>query len=54
MQDLREIPAIVNEKIVIKVLKFSDFEWGASFLMPLGNKRTDRSAWILRFITLDR
>ena len=27
MQDMREIPAIVNEKIVI-VLKFSHFWWG--------------------------
>ena len=28
MQDKREIPAIVNEKIVIKVLKFAHFGWG--------------------------
>ena len=32
MQDKREIPAIYNEKIVDKVLKFSHTEWGVPHL----------------------
>ena len=44
---MREIPAIVNEKIVIKCCNFQTLGGGTSLLMALGNKRADRSAWIL-------
>ena len=54
MQDMREIPAIVNEKIVIKRRNFQTLGGGTSPLMALGNKQTDRSAWILHFIILNR
>ena len=54
MQDMGEISAIVNEKIVIKCRNFQTLGGGTSLPMALGNKQTDRSAWILRFIILDR
>ena len=35
MQDMREIPAIVNEEIVIKCFNFHTFGGGTSLVMAL-------------------
>ena len=52
MQGKREIPVIVNEKIVIKCWKFQTLGWGTSLLMTLGNRRTDLHA-LEQFFILD-
>ena len=39
MQDKREIPVIVNEKIVIKCENFRTLGGGTSLEMALGNRR---------------
>ena len=44
MQEMREIPAIVTEKIVIKCWKFHTFGGGTSLVMSLANRRTDLHA----------
>ena len=49
MQDKREIPAIVNKKIVIKCQNFHTLGGGTSLLMALGNRRMNRSAWPTQF-----
>ena len=41
MQEMREIPAIVTEKIVIKISNFHTFGGGTSLVMSLANRRTD-------------
>ena len=48
MQDMREIPAIVTEKIVI-VLKFSHFWWG---YLPynVSSKQTNRQICMIRYL----
>ena len=54
MQDMREIPAIVTEKIVIKCLNFHTFGGGPSLVMSLANRQTDRFACLEQFFILDR
>ena len=54
MQDMREIPAIVTEKIVIKCLNFHTFGGGTPLVMSLANKQTDRFACLEQFFILDR
>ena len=44
MQDIREIPAIVNEKIVIKCANFHTLDEGTSLIMALENRQTDLHA----------
>ena len=53
MQDMREIPAIVTEKIVIK-RNFHTFGGGTPLVMSLANRRTDRFACLEQFFILDR
>ena len=53
MQDMRKIPAIVKEKIVIKCSNFHTFGGGTSLVMALVN-RTDRFACLEQFFILDR
>ena len=50
MQDMREIPAIVNEKIVIKFVNFHTFGGGTSVVMSLANRRTDSLACLEQLI----
>ena len=52
MQDMREIPPIVTEKIVIKCLNFHTFD--GVLVMSLANRRTDRFACLEQFFILDR
>ena len=54
MQDMREIPAIVTEKIVIKSSNFHTFGGGTPLVMSLENRRTDRFACLEQFFILDR
>ena len=49
MQDKRKIPVIVNEKLVIKCLNFHFLRGGASLVIPLGNRRMNRSACLEHF-----
>ena len=51
MQDMREIPAIVTEEIV---LKFHTFGGGTPLVMSLANRRTDRFACLKQFFILNR
>ena len=44
MQDKREIPAIVNEKIVLMCLKFHTFGGSTLLQATLGNRRIDLHA----------
>ena len=37
MQDMREIPAIIDDKIVIKCRNFHTFEGGTSLVMALAD-----------------
>ena len=45
MQDMREIPAMVNEKTVIKCCNLHTFGGGTSLVMALSNRRTNRLAY---------
>ena len=54
MQDMREIPTIVTEKIVIKSWNFHTFGGGTPLVMSLANRRTDRFACLEQFFILDR
>ena len=47
MQDKREIPVIVNDKIVIKCLNFHTLGWGTSLVMAVANRRMNRSACLI-------
>ena len=49
MQEKKEIPSIVNEKIVM--LKFSHIGRGYLPFNGSGEQQMDRSEWILRFIS---
>ena len=49
MQDMREIPAIVNEEIAIKCGNFHTFGGGISLVMALANRRTNRFACLNAF-----
>ena len=55
MQDERELPVIVNEKIiVIKCSHFHTLGGDTSLEMALGNRRTNRSGSLEQFFILDR
>ena len=54
MQDMREIPAIVTEKIVIKCCNFHTFVGGTSLVMSQANRQTDRFACLEQVFILDR
>ena len=54
MQDMREIPAIVTEKIVISVQIFTLLVGVPPLAMSLANRRTDRFACLEQFFILDR
>ena len=47
MQDKREIPSIVNEKIVLKCGNVHIFWGGTSLIMALGNRQTDLHEFFL-------
>ena len=49
MQDKREIPAIVTEKIVIKCCYFPTLDRGTSLAMALRNRQTTRLASLEHF-----
>ena len=53
LQDMREIPAIVNEEIVINCLNFHTFGGGTSLVKALANRQTDRFACLEQFFILD-
>ena len=53
MQDMREIPAIVTEKIEIKFRTFHTFGGGTSIIMSVANRRTDRFACLEQFFILE-
>ena len=50
MQDKREIPAIVNQKIVMKYCNFHSLGEGTSLVMAFGNRQTEQT----QFKILDR
>ena len=54
MQDKTQIPAIVNENILIKYWNFHTSGLGTLLLMALGNRQTNRSACIEQFFLLER
>ena len=53
IQDIREIPTIVNEKIVITCSNFHTYGGGTSLVMALANRQTDRFACLEQFFILD-